>query len=305
MPRSASQPPSRHRPRRPAAGGPGCRCPTARRVLTSLEIRRLARSKLTRYPALGAAAALRAALASSVHQGMNGPRRQRPGAAGGGAHTADQLVRLGVFEQVAHRAGVERGEDLLAIGERGQNHNSDLGAARDDARRRIATVHPRHREVHEHDVGLVLGRQGDRLLPIRRGRNHFEVARGPQQLRQPGAHDRVIFGDDDADHRSGTSTRTRVPRPGAESIVSSPLASRARSRRMRSPKCRPAVLVSASEGSNPRPSSSTLSTAAAPLELTVTDTCVAWEWLTTFRSDSWAARNSNASAWGGSWIAGG
>ena len=65
--------------------------------------------------------ALRAGGARARDQLLGRLRRQRRLAAGGGADARAQLVGLGVLEQVADRAGVERGQDAVAVGERRQH----------------------------------------------------------------------------------------------------------------------------------------------------------------------------------------
>ena len=62
------------------------------------------------------------------------------------------LRRLGVLEQVADRAGVERLEDLLPVGEGRQHDHGDLGVGRSDAPRRLDPVEDGHLEVHQDDV---------------------------------------------------------------------------------------------------------------------------------------------------------
>ena len=58
---------------------------------------------------------------------------------------------------------------------------------------------------------------------------------GPQAL----AHDRVVVGDEHADHGTGTSSRTVVPAPGADTTVSVPPSAAARSSIEVSPSRRP------------------------------------------------------------------
>jgi hypothetical protein len=62
---------------------------------------------------------------------VRGARGQRRLAPGSGADAADDLVGVGVLEQVAERAGVECAENPVAVGERGQHHDPGRRPRRD------------------------------------------------------------------------------------------------------------------------------------------------------------------------------
>ena len=124
-----------------------------------------------------------------------------------------------VLEQIAARARLERAQDPRAVGERREHEHRRLRAAR-RACRRVASMpsSARHVEVHEHDVGLELGararRPPRRRRPCRRARCRRSAGDQPPEAV---ADDAVVVGEQDADHRAGTSSSTVVPSPGLDS----------------------------------------------------------------------------------------
>jgi len=79
------------------------------------------------------------------------------------ADAAQDLVGLGVLEQIAHRAGVEGAHDPLRIGVR-REHQHVRQLLPDDGPGRTDAVDARHLQVHEHHVGTELAHHVDRLL---------------------------------------------------------------------------------------------------------------------------------------------
>src|SRR4051794_9508939 len=124
-------------------------------------------------------------------------RRQRRLARGGRADAGHELVRRRVLEQVADGARVERGRDVVAIGERSED--DDLRAAAVAVReppRGLDAADARHLEVHEHDVRLALGAHGERLLPVAGEADDLDdVGVVLEQLADPDADDLVVVGD--------------------------------------------------------------------------------------------------------------
>ena len=55
----------------------------------------------------------------------------------------------------------------------------------------------------------------DRLLAVRRLADELDVGECREQLLQAVPHDRVVVGDEHADHETGTSRTNVVPSPGA------------------------------------------------------------------------------------------
>ena len=116
-------------------------------------------------------AAARASAAPGLRAGSSGAS---PRAA---ARTAAvELVRLGVLQQVADRAGVERARgsarDRRTTSARRPPRPGWVAAI---ARRRLDAVEHRHLEVHQDDVGLGLAAELDRLLAVRRRADELDV----------------------------------------------------------------------------------------------------------------------------------
>ena len=70
----------------------------------------------------------------------------------GGADRGRDLVGVGVLEQVARGAGLERRVHALLLAERRQRDDLDVVVARADPPRRLDPVDRLHLEVHQHDV---------------------------------------------------------------------------------------------------------------------------------------------------------
>ena len=83
------------------------------------------------------------------------------------------------------------------------------GSAREQLAGGLDAVLARHLEVHQDDVGLVLGGQADGLVAARGGADERDVVERAEQLLQPRERERVVVGGEDADHRLGASSSTR------------------------------------------------------------------------------------------------
>ena len=59
---------------------------------------------------------------------------------------------------------------------------------------------PRHPHVHQHDVGVELAGAADGLDAVRRLAHDLDVRLGLQQGAQTAPHERVVVGDEQADH---------------------------------------------------------------------------------------------------------
>src|SRR5688572_16103388 len=77
-----------------------------------------------------------------------------------------ELGRLDVLEQIAGRSRVDRLEDPLAVGERREHDDGDVGLLRLYAPRRLDTVDGGHLEVHEHDIWALAGAERDDRLAV-------------------------------------------------------------------------------------------------------------------------------------------
>ena len=148
------------------------------------------------------------------------PRVDRRLAAGHGADAVEDVVGLGVLEQVADRAGVERAHDPLGVGVRRQHQHVGqlLG---DDRAGGADAVDARHLQVHQHDVGP--GPRAPPRAPPRRRRpcrRRSRSATPASSWVEPAPHHRVVVDHHDGDPLvaslalDSTSIRTSVPVAG-------------------------------------------------------------------------------------------
>jgi len=109
---------------------------------------------------------------------------------------SDPLGRLGL-EEVAGRAAADRREQVL-LGARGGEHD-DLACGRRlaEPRQRRQAVEAGHQKVEQDDVGLRLGRRGDRLLAVRGQPRQLEAVRA-QQRSEGFARERMVVDDENA-----------------------------------------------------------------------------------------------------------
>ncbi len=112
-----------------------------------------------------------------------------------------QLLRLHALQHEAARAGAQRVVDVLVVLERGHDqHARPLDGVGDDRAGRLDAVHAGHAHVHQHHVGVELAGAADGLHAVRRLAHDLDVRLGLQQRAQTAAHERVVVGDEQADH---------------------------------------------------------------------------------------------------------
>ena len=167
---------------------------------------------------------------------------QQRAAAVHGADRADQVLRLDVLEQVAGGAGAHRREHLVVVDEAGEH---------DDARARVVlracarSPRCRRRRGITRSISTTSGLSRSTACtastPSAASPTTSMSSWRSRKVRSPCAHDRVVVGDQHADHR-GTSSVTVVPVAGPRLDASVPPSARARSsidvspsRRERSP----------------------------------------------------------------------
>ena len=149
-------------------------------------------------------------------------RRDRGLAAPDALEHGPQLRRLEVLEQVALGAGLDRLEEVVLVLGDGQDDDGDLRPGGLDARRRGKPGTARHPDVHEHEIGLDVRRQRDRLV-LAAGEPDHLMAPGTDERRDTVAEQGMVVDDQDP-HRavstvaaptssSGTTSSTVVPRP--------------------------------------------------------------------------------------------
>jgi len=117
----------------------------------------------------------------------------------GGANGGRDLLGLGVLQDVAGRAGLERRGDLLLLDE--ARHRDDLGLRSfglDPADRGDA-VHVRHQEIHQDDVGLEATGHRHALAAVGGLADNLDVVLEVEEDAQAHPDDRVVVDDEDAD----------------------------------------------------------------------------------------------------------
>jgi hypothetical protein len=112
-----------------------------------------------------------------------------------------------VLEQKCARAGAQRLVDVFVSVKGGEDDHAWRLVDGGDAACALDPVDARHAHVHQHDVGLELGRALGRLGAVAGLADHLEVRLAGQDHAKPGAHQALIVGEQDADHRAGPSGR--------------------------------------------------------------------------------------------------
>ncbi len=136
--------------------------------------------------------------------GQGGVERQL--AVVGGAHRGDELVGIGVLEQVTGGAGIQGGVDAVLFHERGQRYDLHLGVAGADLPRRLDSVHRVHLEVHEHDVwpqplGAERHYPVQRLTAVSCLADDLDPRLGPKEAPEALADHLVVIDDQQSDFR--------------------------------------------------------------------------------------------------------
>ena len=132
-----------------------------------------------------------------------------------GPHGVHQLLWSAVLQQEPGGPRVESVEQVVVAVERGED--DDLGPGEPvvagDAAGRREPVAPGHADVHQHDVGQRLDRLAHGLVTVGRLADDGDVRLGVEQGAEPGAHQRLVVGEQDGDHdRTGASTGRRARR---------------------------------------------------------------------------------------------
>jgi hypothetical protein len=121
-----------------------------------------------------------------------------------GADARDELFGWDVFEQESARAGAQRVEDVLVEVEGGQHEHAWRVRALHDPPGCLEPVDGRHADVHEDDVGPGATRRVDGLGAVLGLGDHVQVVFGLEDHPKPGAHERLVVRDQDADGHAST-----------------------------------------------------------------------------------------------------
>ena len=126
-------------------------------------------------------------------------RRQHRFAVGRAAYGVDEEFAVDVLQQVAERAGAQRGHQIVRILGHRQHHDVGFRSVGEDRLHRVDAGDARHVEIEQHDVGPVQGDGLDALESVRGLARHVEPGNARQQRRDAASEERVIVDDDDAD----------------------------------------------------------------------------------------------------------
>src|SRR6266516_7309609 len=126
----------------------------------------------------------------------------------------NELLLRCVLEQEPAGARAQRLVDVLVEVERREHEHTRPIRPVDDPTCRFDTVELGHAEVHEHDVGLEGAGELDRLEAVPGFPHYFNVVLGPQDHAKASPHERLVVGEQDADHSAvayGSRARTANP----------------------------------------------------------------------------------------------
>jgi hypothetical protein len=104
---------------------------------------------------------------------------------------------------------VEHGEEMLIRAMHRQNENPDERGFLLDATRRLHTVQPRHRNVHQDNIRLQSLGHFDGGIPGESFADHLHVGLAFQQEADAAPHDGVVVGDQDPDPLTGHRSTLR------------------------------------------------------------------------------------------------
>ena len=113
-----------------------------------------------------------------------------------GAYGVEELLRTGVLQQEAARAGLEGVEEVVVAVE--GRHDDDVPeVVGDEVAGGLDAVHPRHLDVHQHDVGA--GRAGpfDRLEAVGGLADDLDVVLDREDHREARPHHGVVVDEQD------------------------------------------------------------------------------------------------------------
>ncbi len=107
-------------------------------------------------------------------------------------------LRRRVLENHAARAELKRGDRLVPIDRRGQQHGTDREPELAQLLQSLQPVGPRHGEIEQQDVRLELRDLRDGFDAVPRLADHLEARVGVEQATETVPEDGVVVGDHDA-----------------------------------------------------------------------------------------------------------
>ena len=109
------------------------------------------------------------------------------------------IVNGGLFDQIAHRAGVGRLFDIRFITVRRKHEHFGGGDGFENLARGLQTIEQRHGNVHQNQCGTEFFDHGDRLMAVFRFADHFKIVFEFQYLSNFPANERVVVRQQDSD----------------------------------------------------------------------------------------------------------
>src|SRR5712691_1604529 len=140
-------------------------------------------------------------------------------APGGGAARLDEVAVDGGLQHVAARSRVHRLEQVLLVGVHREHEDLEPGLAARELAGGLEAGHPRHGDVEDDELDVLLERAADRLGAVVRFGHDFEVGLGIENEAQAAADDRVVVGEEDPGLEPGAHgpvTTPAEPRSGAD-----------------------------------------------------------------------------------------
>lgn len=113
-------------------------------------------------------------------------------ATGGGADGFDEFLGGDIFEEVADGSGAKAVEDGIVVVEGGEDDDLAGGVGLFDAAGGGNAVEDGHAEIHEDDVGVVVGNGRYCLFPISRLCYHLQIIPNREECPQPFAEEGLI-----------------------------------------------------------------------------------------------------------------
>ena len=127
------------------------------------------------------------------------------------AYACDELIARDVFEQEPTGAGLERSVEVLVEVKRGQDQDPRRKAAGDDSASGFDPVEVRHAHIQKRDVWPCVSGKVDGFDPVCGLAHHGDVGLVFQDGGEPGADERLVVGNQDADHAGSNALSVNPP----------------------------------------------------------------------------------------------
>ena len=112
----------------------------------------------------------------------------------------DELLGRVILREIARRAHAQRPHGVLVLGMNAQHEDRDARVLGAQALEHLEEPRSGHGHVEEHHVGREPRERGQQLVAVHRLANHHQAGVVGDDPAQPLANDRVVVGDEQADH---------------------------------------------------------------------------------------------------------